>query len=619
MARGGPHISARVYLALIGVFLTTLVVAGVRAWVAVRTVEVGGPLYAKIIADKDLVADILPPPAYVVEAYATVLELATDIGQVPVERVSHLRLLEEQYHKSLARWKRELPAGDKREYLVGDSAEHAKEFFREVNERFIPAVEGEDAGLALELARGALGECYRRHREAIDRVVNLARRDGAETEAIAARVRADSRASFVTLAVLLCATLFVVAFMCVAQLREARRANAATRAKSDFLANMSHEIRTPMTAILGYADLLLDSGADADVCRAHIGTIRRNGEHLLAVINDILDLSKIEAGRMEIESIPTRLARLLAEVDALMQVPAAHKSIALRCELASEFPETVITDPLRLRQILVNLVGNAVKFTDAGEVRVSAAMDGEMLRVSVRDTGVGMTPEQIGRLFAAFTQADTSMTRRFGGTGLGLTISKNLAQQLGGDIKVTSEPGRGSEFVLTVRVLPVAGSATVGAGPVVAAGGALDAAPAVARNDSRPLDGVRVFVAEDGPDNQRLIAFHLGKAGAQVRLFENGRRALEALTTDGTADGPLQSPRPCDVMLTDMQMPEMDGYTLARTLRERGWELPIIALTAHAMSDDARKCLDAGCDRYATKPINREQLIDCVRPARAAA
>ena len=247
-----------------------------------------------------------------------------------------------------------------------------------------------------------------------------------------------------TLAVLLCATLFVVAFMCVAQLRETRRANAATRAKSDFLANMSHEIRTPMTAILGYADLLLDPASDADVCRAHIGTIRRNGERLLAVINDILDLSKIEAGRMEIESIPTRPVQLLAEVDALMQVPAAHKSVSLRCELASEVSETVISDPLRLRQILVNLVGNAVKFTDAGEVRVYASIDGEFLRVCVRDTGVGMTPQQIARLFAAFTQADSSMTRRFGGTGLGLRISKSLAQQLGGDISVTSERAEGA-------------------------------------------------------------------------------------------------------------------------------------------------------------------------------
>ena len=334
--------------------------------------------------------------------------------------------------------------GSKREWLVGESARHATEFFREVNERFVPAVARGDAGRALELARGPLGECYRRHREAIDRVVHLARRGGAETEAIAAQVRADSRAAFVTLAVLLCATLFVVAFMCVAQLRETRRANAATRAKSDFLANMSHEIRTPMTAILGYADLLLDPASDADVCRAHIGTIRRNGERLLAVINDILDLSKIEAGRMEIESIPTRPVQLLAEVDALMQVPAAHKSVSLRCELASEVSETVISDPLRLRQILVNLVGNAVKFTDAGEVRVYASIDGEFLRVCVRDTGVGMTPQQIARLFAAFTQADSSMTRRFGGTGLGLRISKSLAQQLGGDISVTSERAEGA-------------------------------------------------------------------------------------------------------------------------------------------------------------------------------
>ncbi len=394
-------------------------------------------------------------------------------------------------------------------------------------------------------------------------------------------------------------------------------AEAANRAKSEFLANMSHEIRTPMTAIVGYADLLMDPNEDMTEWRDHAETIKRNGEHLLTIINDILDLSKIEAGKMSVEAIPMDPAQILADVESLMRVRSKAKGISLVTEYATPLPATMTSDPVRFKQIMVNLVGNAIKFTELGGIRVVARFDtqrpeGPSLVVSVIDTGVGMAQEQIDRLFLAFSQGDTSTTRRFGGTGLGLRISKTLAEMMGGEIEVRSTPGAGSTFTLRIPtgavgelVIPVPVKSLVEASPDTSREAAV-AAPG-------PLTGVRIWFAEDGPDNQRLIGYHLRKAGATVRLFENGRLALESLTTDGTVDGPLLDPPPCDLVLTDMQMPEIDGYMLARALRAKGWTRPIVALTAHAMSGDAERCIEAGCDRYATKPIERDALIAACR------
>ncbi len=438
-------------------------------------------------------------------------------------------------------------------------------------------------------------------------------------------------------------------------------AEAANRAKSEFLANMSHEIRTPMTAILGYADLLEDpvTAAGGSAFREHVGVIKRNGEHLLAIINDVLDLSKIEAGKMTVETIPTHPAILLGEIESLMRARAHAKGVSLTTSLHNAIPEVILSDPLRLRQVLINLVGNAIKFTEHGGVSVTCGYDPApagrpALWFRVADSGIGMTGEQASRLFEAFAQADTSTTRRFGGTGLGLRISRSLAQMLGGDIAVSSVLGKGSVFTLTVAAQAVEGCGMVRPGelhglegptapapapaPTLAAapapevaegaatavstapppsGDATEAAPKpeLATPVVRPLEGLRVFFAEDGPDNQRLVQFHLRKAGAEVTIFENGRLALRALTAGGGDDGPLKDPPGCDLLLTDMQMPEMDGYTLARTLRARGSRLPIVALTAHAMSGDAEKCLGAGCDRFATKPIDRDGLIETCRAA----
>jgi CheY-like chemotaxis protein len=256
----------------------------------------------------------------------------------------------------------------------------------------------------------------------------------------------------------------------------------------------------------------------------------------------------------------------------------------------------VRTDPLRLRQILINLIGNAVKFTERGGVTVTLSMcTPGSLRFSVADTGPGIVPDQLERLFAPFTQADSSVTRRHGGTGLGLTISRTLARLLGGDVTATSTPGQGSTF--TVDIDP---------GPLDSAGmiaSVHEAASAVNRAMPGPRRlTCRILLAEDGPDNQRLIAFHLKKAGAQVEIADNGLAAVErALPADGSAG--------FDLILMDMQMPEMDGYTAAGVLRRRGYQGPIIALTAHAMAGDREKCLSAGCDDYLTKPIDPARLI----------
>ena len=389
-------------------------------------------------------------------------------------------------------------------------------------------------------------------------------------------------------------------------------AEDASRSKSEFLANMSHELRTPLTAILGYTELLTDEStagvAPADR-REHLLTIKRNGEHLLAVINDILDLSKIEAGKMEVEKIPTSPAQTVTDVISLLQVKAKAKGITLSTQLATPIPEWIISDPIRLRQILMNLLGNAIKFTEVGGVTVRLSLDApgtpeSTLRFDVIDTGIGLTPEQRDRLFSAFAQADTSTSRRFGGTGLGLLISRRLAAMLGGDITVSSIYRKGSTFSVTVATGDIAGISLTRqlTGPITD-----DGQRSQSSTESRLLAGVRILLAEDGLDNQRLISFHLRKAGAQVTVVENGKLAVEALCDPESSR--ILSPSPFHVLLSDMQMPEMDGYTAVRLLRSRGCDLPIIALTAHAMSGDMEKCMSAGCDGYSSKPIDRNALI----------
>ncbi|MBL0927596.1 MAG: CHASE domain-containing protein [Phycisphaerales bacterium] len=396
-------------------------------------------------------------------------------------------------------------------------------------------------------------------------------------------------------------------------------AEEASRSKSAFVANMSHEIRTPLTAIVGFADLLVGSGSAAERVDA-AWTIRRNVEHLLGIINDILDFSKIESGRMSVERVGCDPSALLAECEALLRRRAEEKGLAFVVERVWPLPARVRTDPLRFKQVAINLIGNAIKFTERGGVRAELSLAGgpgsARLRLAVRDTGIGMTEEQLGRLFSAFSQADESTTRRFGGTGLGLAISRELARMLGGDVTASSAPGRGSEFVAEFETgdlsgVPMLAGAPAGAGDEP--GGAAEPAwPAVPAR----LSG-RVLLVEDGADNQRLISTLLMRAGAEVEIAANGRLAVERLAACSAAGGG-GGEAAFDLILMDMQMPEMDGCTAAAELRRRGCATPIVALTANAMAEDRERGLASGCDDYLTKPVDRARLLEvCGRHLRA--
>jgi signal transduction histidine kinase/ActR/RegA family two-component response regulator len=382
------------------------------------------------------------------------------------------------------------------------------------------------------------------------------------------------------------------------------QAEQTTLAKSEFLANVSHEIRTPLTAILGFAELLMEEGdarqAPAPRLEA-LGTIQRNGAHLLSLINDMLDLSKIESGRLALENVTFSPCDVVGEVVALMRVRADAKGLPLRAGYRTRVPRRIDGDPTRLRQILINLVGNAIKFTEVGEVRLDVELcqtGGEARLVfEVVDGGIGMSPEQIARLFRPFAQADASTTRRFGGTGLGLSICKRLADLMNATIEVWSRVGAGSTFRLSLP-LPAVVEAELVDGPS-------HVAP-VARTESTPAQRFsgRVLLAEDGPDNQRLIRSLLSRAGVDVVVVDNGAKAIEQVHA-GEAAG-----EPFDLVLMDMQMPLLDGYGATRALRAAGSRVPIVALTAHAMAGERERCVAAGCDEFATKPIDRSRLFD---------
>ena len=392
-------------------------------------------------------------------------------------------------------------------------------------------------------------------------------------------------------------------------------AEAANRSKTDFLANMSHEIRTPLTAILGYAHMLSESDVTDEERRSCVDTIRSSGSHLLTVISDILDLSKIEAGQMTVERVGFIPARLVEEVLAFFEEPARIKGLTLSAHIHGRIPLRICSDPVRIRQILINLLGNSIKFTEHGSVRLtlrlltgdSSAPDdtGPLLAFDVSDTGIGLSQEQQQDLFEPFVQADASTRRKYGGTGLGLTICRRMARLLDGDVSITSELGKGSTFTATVATGSLTGVELIDR----LAAGTEKAQVSFVR---APKLQARILLAEDNPVNQRLISTLLQRAGATVDVVDNGEQALQRILagprdTSRGEDG--ESGTSYDLVLMDMQMPVLDGCSATIRLREQGVTIPILALTANAMEDDRKKCLEAGCNDFFTKPLDRIQLI----------
>jgi PAS domain S-box-containing protein len=380
------------------------------------------------------------------------------------------------------------------------------------------------------------------------------------------------------------------------------KAEAANKAKSQFLANMSHEIRTPMTAILGYTELLMQSSIPEED-RQYLEVVHRNAQSLLQLINDILDLSKIEADKVHLQRVRCSPHEVVEEVLSLMRVRADEKHLSLEATYQHLLPAAVSTDPERLRQILVNLVGNAIKFTQQGGVQIRveiAPQHPARLQFAVSDTGIGIQAEDFPKLFEPFSQVDSSFSRRHGGTGLGLALSQRLAHMLGGGIEVESKPGRGSTFTLSIDPEPFDPGQTTPSLPK----------PSAVAPSSIPSNSLRgqVLLVEDSPDNQMLLKLVLEMIGLTVDVASDGLTALK-MVARREAEG-----RPYDLILMDIQMPGMDGYQTTSALRGQGWTRPILALTAHAMVGDNQKCLAAGCTDYIPKPVDYPTLLAKLAP-----
>jgi len=378
-----------------------------------------------------------------------------------------------------------------------------------------------------------------------------------------------------------------------------KQALEGTRIKSEFLATMSHEIRTPLTAIIGFSEMNLHDAIPEDARRRHSQSIVRNGKHLLQVINDILDISKLEADRIEFEHEKFSPFLVMQEVEQIIRPQVNEKGLVLDINYQYPMPEYIFGDALRFKQVILNLCSNAVKFTESGRINIeiSCDFDHESLNVEVVDTGIGMTEDQVKKVFDVFTQADSTVTRQYGGTGLGLSLSRQFAEKMGGGIQATSLPGIGSRFLVTVTSGDLSTVRTVQN---------LDQIKALKKADKIRVKEIKqvkgsILLAEDNQDNQQLFSLLLSKTGAVVDIANNGKEAVEmAMNT------------PFDLIFMDMQMPIMDGVEATRKLRQKGYTGAIVSLTANAMKQDRAACFKAGCNDYITKPVNDQLLYNTV-------
>jgi signal transduction histidine kinase/CheY-like chemotaxis protein/HPt (histidine-containing phosphotransfer) domain-containing protein len=374
---------------------------------------------------------------------------------------------------------------------------------------------------------------------------------------------------------------------------------AATRAKSAFLANMSHEIRTPLTAIIGFGDYLKETDITISDRSKAIDSIVQNGAHLQQIINDILDLSKVEAEKLEIERIEVSLFELLKHIETLIGIQTEEYGLTYTIDYDFPLPEKIITDPLRFKQVLINVCNNAIKFTEKGGIHINIALQqhDHKLRVDVKDTGIGLEADQIDKIFEPFTQADSSTSRKYGGTGLGLPLSRQLAKMLGGNITVSSTPGIGSCFSITADPGVLDTKDFIYKIP-----GNLQQTLSIHTDLKQFTLAGSILLAEDTIDNQRLISMYIHKLGAHVDIVNNGQEAVDAALL-----------KDYDLILMDMQMPILDGMQAVKILRDKAYNKPIAALTANAMKKDMEFCISAGCDDFLAKPVDRNKFTELLK------
>lgn len=393
----------------------------------------------------------------------------------------------------------------------------------------------------------------------------------------------------------------------------AYHAQRANRAKSMFLANMSHEIRTPMTAVLGYTELLKDMIPEhkyPDTMGTAVNRIARAGSHLLTVINDVLDLSKIESGKLAINPVKCHIGEVLAECVATMQVQSNERGVDLQVNFKTSIPESVIADPYRVRQIILNLISNAIKFTYYGSITIELEQIDDTLNIAVADTGVGIEPDRLETIFKPFEQVDinkveTALSYENLGTGLGLSISRQLAEMMQGELSATSVVARGSTFTFSLPIiLPESETEPRSINELPTDDSTKHSKK---KQQTNTQFSGRILIAEDGPDNQLLLKHFLSKANLELEFVWNGQQAVNRITSDPDPQ------RAFDLIIMDMQMPVLDGYHATTKLRQQGCTLPILALTANALPGDRQRCLQAGCDEYETKPLNRARLLRTIK------